>query len=236
MTLDKGPAKAYRLSNRSVRLTGYMRRVPADPRTRILQAATHIFAQHGYAGARVDDIAREAGVNKAMVYYHVGDKDHLYATVIGEVIDRALGAMQPAIAAAPSPEQKLRSVIRVIGETATANPALPPLILREIAAGGAGIPEFALRKMAEVFRTVGMILRDGARAGAFREVDPVITHMLIAGSVFLLVAGAPLRKRLRALKGIGGPAFREGSTRELADALAELFLSGLHNTTRPGGR
>lgn len=200
----------------------------ATPRLRILQAATRSFAAHGYAGARIDEIARQAGVNKAMVYYHVGDKDRLYATVIGEVVDRALAAMQQTIAGAASPEQKLRAVIRVIGETATANPSLPPLILREIAGGGAGIPQSALRKIAEVFRTVGTVLRDGARAGVFREVDPVITHMLIAGSVFLLVAGAPLRRRLRALKGIGGRAFREGSSRELADELAELLLSGLN--------
>lgn len=200
----------------------------ATPRLRILQAATRSFAAHGYAGARIDEIARQAGVNKAMVYYHVGDKDRLYATVIGEVVDRALAAMQQTIVGAASPEQKLRAVIRVIGETATANPSLPPLILREIAGGGAGIPQSALRKIAEVFRTVGTVLRDGARAGVFREVDPVITHMLIAGSVFLLVAGAPLRRRLRALKGIGGRAFREGSSRELAEELAELLLSGLN--------
>lgn len=62
----------------------------------------------------------------------------------------------------------------------------------------------------------------------FREVDPVIAHMLIAGCVFLLSVGAPLRRRLRALKGIGGRAFPEGSPRELAEELAELLISGLN--------
>ncbi|MFN2441829.1 MAG: TetR/AcrR family transcriptional regulator, partial [Thermoanaerobaculia bacterium] len=40
------------------------------PRERILAAAGDIFARSGYDGARVDEIATRAGVNKAMVYYH----------------------------------------------------------------------------------------------------------------------------------------------------------------------
>ncbi len=203
-----------------------------SPRQRIIEAATAVFAENGYGGARVDEIAIRARVNKAMVYYHVGDKEQLYATVIAENVDRALATMQQAIAGADSPERKLRAVVSVIAETAIHNPSLPPLILREIAAGGAAIPEFALRKMAEVFRTVGAILRQGTEEGVFRSVDPVITHMLIAGSVFLLIAGAPLRRRIRDLKGIGGKAFREGSPRELANELAELLISGLKVPSR----
>ncbi|MBW1769410.1 MAG: helix-turn-helix transcriptional regulator [Deltaproteobacteria bacterium] len=41
---------------------------------RIMDAATEIFAESGFAGARVDEIAKRAGVNKAMIYYRIGDK------------------------------------------------------------------------------------------------------------------------------------------------------------------
>ena len=198
---------------------------------RILVAAAEIFSAQGYAGARVDEIAHHADVNKAMLYYHVGDKDTLYATVIANAVDQALTAMREAMDGASTAEEKLRAVVTVMAETAARNPFLPSLILREIASGGANIPEFALRKMAEVFRTVGGILKDGAEDKAFREVDPVITHMLLGGTVFLLVAGAPLRRRIRALKGIGGKAFREGSPRDLANEFVDLLLSGLKVTS-----
>jgi TetR/AcrR family transcriptional regulator len=201
---------------------------PTDsPKQRIVKAAAEIFAAHGYAGARVDEIADRAAVNKAMVYYHVGDKDELYATVISEIADRALADMRASISAAGSAEDKLRAVVGVMARTATDNPHMPSIILREVAGGGATIPEFALRKIAEVFGTVGQVLQEGAAAGRFREVDPVITHMMIGGSVFLLVAGAPLRQRIRALKGAKLKGGRESTPEALADQLFEMMLNGL---------
>jgi len=53
---------------------------------RILDAATDIFAEAGFNGALMDEIARRAGVNKAMIYYHIGAKEALYAEVLHGVI------------------------------------------------------------------------------------------------------------------------------------------------------
>jgi AcrR family transcriptional regulator len=47
-------------------------------KTKILAAALDEFAAHGLAGARVDEIARSAGVNKAMIYYHFDSKEDLF--------------------------------------------------------------------------------------------------------------------------------------------------------------
>src|SRR3979411_1781600 len=51
-------------------------------RLRILKAAKAEFAAHGLAGARVDRIAANAGANKRMLYYHVGNKEDLYLAVL----------------------------------------------------------------------------------------------------------------------------------------------------------
>ena len=51
-------------------------------RLRILEAAKQEFSTHGLAGARVDRIAAKAGANKRMLYYHVGNKEELYLTVL----------------------------------------------------------------------------------------------------------------------------------------------------------
>ncbi len=48
----------------------------------ILKAAARVFAEKGWSGARVDEIAAEAGLNKAMLYYRVGDKEELYRRVV----------------------------------------------------------------------------------------------------------------------------------------------------------
>ncbi|MGO9388522.1 MAG: TetR/AcrR family transcriptional regulator [Methanobacterium sp.] len=49
---------------------------------RILKAARKVFADKGYDGARVDEIAREAGINKAMLYYYFNSKENILREVI----------------------------------------------------------------------------------------------------------------------------------------------------------
>src|ERR1700740_2415677 len=58
------------------------RRNPEATRRKLLVAARHEFAASGLAGARVDEIALRAGVNKQLVYHYFGDKDALYLAVL----------------------------------------------------------------------------------------------------------------------------------------------------------
>src|SRR5581483_8758996 len=58
------------------------RRNPAATRQKLLAAARREFAASGLAGARVDEIAARAGVNKQLVYHYFGDKDALYLAVL----------------------------------------------------------------------------------------------------------------------------------------------------------
>ncbi len=57
-------------------------RDPEGTRARIMAAATEEFARYGLGGARVDRIAEQAGTNKRMLYYHVGNKEELYLAVL----------------------------------------------------------------------------------------------------------------------------------------------------------
>ena len=58
---------------------------PADSRSRILAAAAAEFSARGFAGAGIDRIARRAGLNKAMIYYHFSSKQALYREILREV-------------------------------------------------------------------------------------------------------------------------------------------------------
>jgi TetR/AcrR family transcriptional regulator len=57
-------------------------RNPERTRERILSAALKEFAAHGFAGARVDAIARRADINKRMLYHYFGDKEDLFKAVL----------------------------------------------------------------------------------------------------------------------------------------------------------
>jgi AcrR family transcriptional regulator len=77
-------------------------RDPEGMRKRILDAARDEFANHGFSGARIDRIAKVAGANKRMLYYHVGNKEGLYLEVLEgtyesiRIAERALNLEQLA--------------------------------------------------------------------------------------------------------------------------------------------
>ena len=71
-------------------------RDPARTRERILRAARREFVAKGFAGARVDAIARAASVNKRMLYHYFGDKEALYRAILREGIATNLGVVGAA--------------------------------------------------------------------------------------------------------------------------------------------
>jgi TetR/AcrR family transcriptional regulator len=73
-------------------------RDPIRTRERILRAARREYVAKGFAGARVDAIARAASVNKRMLYHYFGDKKGLYVAVLRESIATNLDL----VAAAPA--------------------------------------------------------------------------------------------------------------------------------------
>ncbi len=68
---------------------------PVDSKTeeQILQAAYTVMLRHGKAGARMQEIADEAGVNKALLHYYFRTKDKIYTAILGKVIREVLGTL-----------------------------------------------------------------------------------------------------------------------------------------------
>src|ERR1700745_252069 len=104
---------------------------------RILPAAAAEFAARGYAGARVDRIARRARVNKAMLYYHFGSKQRLYRTLLADTFT-ALALAIAAVAASPAtPPEKLDGAVSAMSAFVRTHAFFPSIMLREVAEGGA---------------------------------------------------------------------------------------------------
>lgn len=200
-----------------------------DAKSRILAAAAEVFATIGFGAARVDDIAARAGVNKAMLYYHVGDKEQLYATILTETIDRVPPALRKALENVDTPAEKLRCVLETLASFGTNHPHFVPIMLREIASGGAALPDEMLVRMAGIFRVVGDVLNEGMEAGEFRHVDPLLTHVTLVGSMIFLVASQPVRERIAKIAGVP----QQHSLDDLASHTYNLVLHGLETDAPP---
>ncbi len=162
---------------------------------KILTAARAAFAENGYSGAHVDDIARRAGVNKATLYYQIGDKDALYASVIHQVLGNVARQIADAVAAAGAPREKLAAYISSIVFAVDKNPELPSIMLREVASDAAHLPRVVAEDIASVLIILTGIIEDGRKKGLFTDVSPFLVHSMIMGTILFFKKVSPIKDR-----------------------------------------
>jgi AcrR family transcriptional regulator len=83
------------------------KRNPDISRERILHAATELFAQKGYAGAGVDELAARSTIAKTAIYYHFGNKEGLLAAVIERLATEWIDRIRAVADEASSPLERL---------------------------------------------------------------------------------------------------------------------------------
>jgi AcrR family transcriptional regulator len=150
---------------------------------KILSAARKEFAAKGFEGARVDEIARRAGVNKAMLYYHVGDKKALYAEVLHGVIGRVAELVETKIGEAGNPEKKLRTYIREFYNAISNNPEMPLIMMREIASGGINLPDIFFQDLLRIISIITGVIEAGTKSGVFIKTLPPLVHVMVLGGI-----------------------------------------------------
>jgi AcrR family transcriptional regulator len=168
---------------------------PSKTAKKILTAARAVFAENGYSGAHVDEIAARAGVNKATLYYQIGDKDTLYANVIHQVLGNTAQNIAGAVAKANRPEDKLKVYINCIATNMDKNPEWPPIMMREIAADGVHLPRVVIEDIVSVLTILVGILDEGRKEGIFVEVTPFLIHMMIVGTILFYKKSSPIKDR-----------------------------------------
>jgi len=198
-----------------------------------------IFSEAGFNGARVDEIAKRAGVNKAMIYYHIGDKEVLYAEILHNAIGHVADSISGAIEAATTPEDKLLAYIRGFAGAVEDNPRMGPILLREVASGGQNLPELVVRDFARLIGIVTAIVAEGKEKGVFNEVTPFILHMMVVGAIVLYKASGPIRAKKENVPDFVRMLDVNVSQRVVAE-ISKLILQGIRkghdNETKQGSK
>jgi TetR/AcrR family transcriptional regulator len=199
---------------------------PGKTAEKILKAARAVFAENGYSGTHVNEIAARAGVNKATLYYQIGDKDTLYANVIHQVLGNTAQGISKAVAKVEHPEEKLKAYIHFIANTVEKNPELPPIMMREIAADGAHLPLVVIEDIISVMTVLAGILEEGRKKGIFVEVAPFLIHMMIVGTILFYKKALPIKDRQSWLPTVI-KARDKKLKRSLGDEVAKLVLKAV---------
>ncbi len=198
---------------------------------RILSAANAVFLKRGTAGARMQEVADEAGVNKALLHYYFGSKEGLALAVFR----RALAALLPRVveilcSEAPL-EDKVRRVVAVETEELARSPFLPGYVLSELthhpervreafeSAVGTKVEEMGGRVLA----SLGRQLEEESRAGRMRPVSPEYLVLNLFSLVMFPFAGAPL---LQEILGVGEEGYA-ALLEERKERLPEFILNAM---------
>ena len=161
-----------------------------------MASATEVFVEKGFSGARVDEIARRAKANKAMIYYHFGSKEGLYKAVLLKYI----GGLHEEIARVPAgcrpAAPGLSPSTPALGRTFQSRPALPFMMFREILAGGVHMDAEVARALKGVLDFVRATVEEGIAAGRIRPVEPLFVHLSMIAPMMLFCVSRPFRERL----------------------------------------
>lgn len=190
-----------------------------ESRQRVWAAAAEAFATRGFDGAKVDEIAAEAGINKAMVYYHFADKITLYRAILQDMFAAVARATADVRDRGGDPETQLRGYVGALIHAAEERPHFPAIWLREIAEDGRHLDEGIFAALRSVLATLGGILNDGVKAGIWRKVDPFLIQASVAAPVMLMLATRKVRERAGLGAGSGVDALLDHVTTTTLAAL-----------------
>ncbi|MEW6077713.1 MAG: TetR/AcrR family transcriptional regulator [Thermodesulfobacteriota bacterium] len=179
----------------------------------ILDAAAGEFAVYGFSGARVDRIAREAGVNKAMIYYIYKNKDELHLAVLEHLFEAKTRQVEAHLKSGNLTLQSLYPVLQGYFKTLLEKKDYATIILYDLAAGGASLRALKKKRpdLYAEFDTVAAMLKLLQQSGAIRSIDPDKSIVLM---VLIVVGLAGLLPHMDLVISKKSPAFKSLSSQD----------------------
>jgi AcrR family transcriptional regulator len=189
---------------------------PTDKRKRILDAAVRVFAERGYHGSRVGDIAEDAGVAHGLLYHYFASKEDVLHTIFTENWGELLARFRAVEATDEPPPDKLEGIAKILLRTWRNDPALVTVMVREVARSRE--IQGRIGEVREAFAIVQRVIEEGQRSGVFRrEVDARIASWLVYGALEEVLTGWVL----------GQLPDGEDDVRRAEQAVVEVALRGL---------
>jgi TetR/AcrR family transcriptional regulator len=203
----------------------------------LLRAGSEVFAERGFDGATAELIAERAGTTKAMINYHFRSKQGLYDAILVAMFTELARRLDEVRAAGRPATGQLHDFVAAFAQAAADLPTFPAIMIREALTGGAHLPEPAALRIAGVVGVVRGMVEQGVQEGAFRKVDPLLTHIGFVGSLLFFFATAPFRKLAFArIKAGSRSRLEEPTTEAFVVHMQELMVRGLRGEAAPRRR
>nr|WP_295467094.1 TetR family transcriptional regulator [Mesorhizobium sp.] len=166
----------------------------AATRAALLSTAISEFADKGFAGARVDEIANRAGVNKQLLYHHFGNKDDLYRVALETVYSEIRNKERALHLSDLTPLEAMRTLVGYSFDYLVDHPEFIKLVSDENAQGAphAAKSDELTEMHWPLVELLTETLRRGALEGTFRDdMDPINVYISIAGISYFYFSNNP---------------------------------------------
>jgi len=159
-------------------------------RRRLLDAASRLFAEHGFRGASVRDICDQANANPGAVSYHFGGKRQLYRAVVRQAADELVRPLRDAPAEDDGPSPTPEDIVQRLLASLRRHRGATRLLLRDLADGG----EMAVEALVPAARSAheGLATSVGASDTPFGTRASRERFLGLAAPVALLATVAPV--------------------------------------------
>jgi TetR/AcrR family transcriptional regulator len=200
-------------------------------REMILNGALAEFAEKGFDGARIDEIALRAGVNKNLLYHHYGSKDGLFSALLERTYATIRGRQKDLQLRDLDPVEGMRRLVVFTGRIWVQYPEFLRLLQSENLNGGRHVrASSGIRQMYNpLLDTINDLLGRGQKEGLFRrDVDPIDLYISISALTAHYISNAHTFEAI-----FGQRLMSSQRLRQRLEHAAEMVLSYLVGAGRP---
>jgi AcrR family transcriptional regulator len=166
------------------------RRRKAERPAEIVSAAHTVFSEHGFARARLEDIAKLAGVSKGALYVYFETKQDLFRAVVEEAVEPHLSAIRTGVSGELPFDKAARLGVDVLVSAIEANPRIGGVV-KLIIAESRNLPELAViwheKVITPLLSLIAGMIRRGQKAGDVRPGDPEMFAIGVLGPLVLAI-------------------------------------------------
>lgn len=154
-------------------------------RDEIVDEATRLFAERGYEGASMADLAERVGLRKASLFHHFASKDVLYTAVLERLLAPVNEAINRALLTEGSFLDRLDALSEAMTEVLWTQPFAARLLVREAMDWGPVIRDKLRGTITDVLETATSFLKAGQEAGLFMDFEPRHAILSLMGAHFM---------------------------------------------------
>ena len=202
----------------------YMPDNSTDTEEQIFQAACRVFQRKGYAGARMQEIADEADINKSMLHYYYRSKDKLFKQVYQRQMERFFPVIFKVLESEKPLDRKIEELIDVYYSFLRRNPKIAQFLVHEMNQNPVRYREFIEEKEIHPPEAFFRQVEREIEAGHLNEVDP---KQLLTSIVGLVLFPFLAQTMIEGVFGLDDEGFSEylSSRKEF---LRDFILNGIN--------